>query len=464
MPTNEQLEALLQAGLGHIQQQSFTEALKQFTQAIELAPNDTRPYGYRAQLLAAMGKTQAALADCAKVLRLDPRQPDAWYLMGTLFQKQGDESKAAECLRRAGEYGHPAVVEPSAEAEEAQPTAEPEPEPAPEPEPSRPERIALAVPPPPTDVSLDELFDMALWALTREQYDEAYVGFAQLLARQPDTHMTADAYAYRGWACYQLGYLEDAHADFTLAVTQNSDSIEPYLNRGRVHLNEEEYDEAEDDFRHAAEHAVAHDIRPNLWLGQVALAQNRWDVARQQFEAVLQVEPINETATKMLEKLATMGTDDTAVVTSPIAETSAPTPTLNTTEALALARETLGEFALINGGDPEEIEVTRQRGIFSSKKIKKTRIHWRLREAETEDTAVILDLVSQPRASVWVQPTAEAYQVRLLETQSSGELRDIVNTAVPLTQSDLANWLYDLLADGLLVQDNGRLRYSGRSA
>lgn len=453
MSTNEPLDQLLQTGLTHIKQQAFTEAVASFTQAIELAPQDTRPYGYRAQLLAAMGKNKLALADCAKVLRLDPRQPDAWYLMGTLLQKQGDEAKAADCLRRAVEYGHTAVS-PSPE-----PTPEPEPEPEPEPQASQ--RIDITVPPAP-DMPLGELFDMALLALSHEQYRQAYIHFSQLLNRQPAATIAAEAYAYRGWACYKLGYVEDAHADLTLAVTQKNDSVEPYLQRGRVHLLEQEYPEAEDNFRHAAEHAPPYDVRPHLWLGQVALAQNKTEQAEHYLRRVLEIEPINSTAKELLSKLAppaplAMSSNENDATQAVVAPAQAkPEPPAH---PLAVARETVGEFALLHGGDAEEIEVTQKRGLFNTKRITKKRINWRVRD---EDTAVVLDLVPQPRASIIITPTedGEQFNVRLVEPLSSGELHEVINTAVPLTQSALATWLYDLLEKGILTTDQGRLRYA----
>ncbi len=453
---NEQLETLLQKGLAHIKEQSFTAALKEFTAAIALAPQDTRPYGYRAQLLAAMGQQEPALADCAKVLRLDPRQPDAWYLMGTLFQKRGDEAKAADCLRRAAEYGHTAVVFPPVAPDE---TAD-MPEPKPEPEPTRPGRIALSLPPAP-DLPVGELFDTALLSLSHAQYEDAYVNFSHVLGKQPNTQQTAEAYAYRGWACYQLGYTEDAHADFTLAVTQNSHSIEPYLQRGRVHLLEKEYQDAEDNFRHAGEHALPHDVRPALWLGQVALAQARAEQSRHYFRRVLDIEPSNATAQKLFDKAGALAMGLTPLNVSGASETAEVTPTDTAVLAnpLALARETLGEFALVHGGDAEEVEITKKRSLFNTKRIKKTRLNWRIRE---EDTAVVLDLVPQPRASIFVTPTAANFAVRLVEPLSSGEQVEVVNTAVPLTQSALATWLYDLLEKGLLAVDQGRLRYTGR--
>ena len=466
MSTNEreQLETLLQQGLAHIKQQSFTAALKEFTAAIALAPQDTRPYGYRAQLLAAMGQHEPALTDCAKVLRLDPRQPDAWYLMGTLFQKQGDEAKAADCLQRAAEYGHTAVSFPPAEptpneTEEDTPDAKAEPEP----NSTRPERIALPVPPAP-DLPVGELFDTALLSLSHAQYKDAYINFSHVLSKRPSRQQTAEAYAYRGWACYQLGYIEDAHADFTLAVTQNSDSIEPYLQRGRVHLLEKEYQDAEDNFHHAGEHALPYDVRPALWQGQVALAQARAEQARQYFRRVLDIEPSNTTAQKLFDKAGALAMGITPFNANNErsegeAAEAMSTDTAVVADPLAVARETLGEFALVHGGDAEEVEVTQKRGLFNTKRIKKTRLNWRIRE---EDTAVVLDLVPQPRASIFVTPTEANFGVRLVEPLSSGEQVEVVNTAVALTQSALATWLYDLLEKGLLAVDQGRLRYTGR--
>jgi tetratricopeptide (TPR) repeat protein len=452
MAGNEALEALLQAGLAEIKKQSFKQALAEFDAAIALAPEDTRPYGYRAQLLAAMGKRKEAMADCAAVLRLNPRQPDAWYLMGTLLQRKGDEVKAQECFRRAVEYGHTAVFSTEPEPEPAPPPT-PEPEPEPEPEPSRPNRIAIPLPPAPT-LNNDDLFDLGLLALTREQYEEAYIAFSHLLARPLPDRLTAEAYAYRGWACYRLGYLEDAHADFTLAVTEDGDSPEPYGQRGRVHLLQQEYHEAEEDFRHAAQLASPHDVRPLVGLGEVAAAQGQWEQARVYFQQVVALEPLNPTAQAWLGKLPTAVASPDQ---SPLTSTPMPNEPTPAVDGLTIAKQVLGEFALRYGGNPEEVEVTHQRSLFSSKKIKKTRVNWRVRE---EEGTVWLDIMPQPRASLTVQPTGEGYLVRLLELLGESSWLEVWHTAVSSpTPTALTTTLEELLDKGYLSSHQHRLRY-----
>lgn len=77
----------------HVRQDKFDAAVRDFTQAIALNPNDSYTYYQRADLWARMGDNANAIVDLGEYLRLKPNAADGWVARGNLrVLSSGDEA------------------------------------------------------------------------------------------------------------------------------------------------------------------------------------------------------------------------------------------------------------------------------------------------------------------------------------------------------------------------------------
>ncbi|MEZ4938250.1 MAG: tetratricopeptide repeat protein [Crocinitomicaceae bacterium] len=84
-----------------INQQKYKEALKDYTDAIELEPEDSRIYYNRGNCFLEMGEEQAAYADFNKAIDLDPANYHAYNSRGYLYFSKDSTEKAEEDFLRA---------------------------------------------------------------------------------------------------------------------------------------------------------------------------------------------------------------------------------------------------------------------------------------------------------------------------------------------------------------------------
>jgi lipoprotein NlpI len=86
----EKADELVKEALASLQKGKTDEALRQATKAVRLDPKSGRAWLCRASCLAESGKHKEAIADCNRVLRLDPRlTPEALSVRGGEYFKLG---------------------------------------------------------------------------------------------------------------------------------------------------------------------------------------------------------------------------------------------------------------------------------------------------------------------------------------------------------------------------------------
>jgi tetratricopeptide (TPR) repeat protein len=85
-------------GLAYLQLGKYAAALRDFQRAAEIAGDDTDPiyYAHQAEVYRYLGDYDAALAQIALALDLEPDQPDARYLRGWLFFNCGQYREALD--------------------------------------------------------------------------------------------------------------------------------------------------------------------------------------------------------------------------------------------------------------------------------------------------------------------------------------------------------------------------------
>jgi tetratricopeptide (TPR) repeat protein len=86
-------------------------------------------------------------------------------------------------------------------------------------------------------------------------------------------------------------------------------------------------------------------------------------------------------------------------------------------------------------------------------------------EPHEEYNAVILDLCQEPLALIQIQPAPTEYKIIVNVEKSFPEtsqrtFADVITKVIPTHDADLLNILNGFIEDGVLIQENNRLRYS----
>jgi tetratricopeptide (TPR) repeat protein len=94
-------KAYYNLGVGYTKLQRFSEALKSFSKAIEIIPNDAISIQYRGRVYYMMGNYEKALEDYTRVLDLKDTDPVSWYNRGTAYGAMKLYRKAKEDFDKA---------------------------------------------------------------------------------------------------------------------------------------------------------------------------------------------------------------------------------------------------------------------------------------------------------------------------------------------------------------------------
>ncbi len=88
-------------GLVQGQRQAYALAIADFSRAIELDPKDAAAYLNRGEALSISGEVSRAIDDMSKALALDPKLKDAWLARAEIYMRTGDLPKALGDLDQA---------------------------------------------------------------------------------------------------------------------------------------------------------------------------------------------------------------------------------------------------------------------------------------------------------------------------------------------------------------------------
>ena len=110
----DDVELIIEAGRVRRNFWHYRQAMELYTRAMELAPDDWRPYRYRGHRHISVREFPAAVADLERARELAPQNWDVSYHLGLAYFLSGDFASAADEYLRCLEMGR------SAEAEAAQ--------------------------------------------------------------------------------------------------------------------------------------------------------------------------------------------------------------------------------------------------------------------------------------------------------------------------------------------------------
>jgi lipoprotein NlpI len=185
-------QALYQRGAGHASKGEYTEAVRDFTQALKFAPNSTDALYNRGGAYTKLGRWDDALADFNALAEIVPNDPNTFYARAWVHAQRGNDKAAIADLDRV---------------------------------------LAIA----PDDQ--EALLDRGGLNIRAGRYDDAIRDFGLLLKLDPK----AAAAAYnRGRAYYAKQDFANAAADFALALELRADNPYAALRRylAQAHLGD----------------------------------------------------------------------------------------------------------------------------------------------------------------------------------------------------------------------------------
>src|SRR5688572_10724725 len=188
----ELAQALYQRGAGHAAKGEYTEAVRDFTQALKFAPNSTDALYNRGGAYTKLGRWDDALADFNALAEIVPNDPNTFYARAWVHAQRGNDKAAIADLDRV---------------------------------------LAIA----PDDQ--EALLDRGGLNIRAGRYDDAIRDFGLLLKLDPK----AAAAAYnRGRAYYAKQDFENAAANFALALELRADNPYAALRRylAQAHLGD----------------------------------------------------------------------------------------------------------------------------------------------------------------------------------------------------------------------------------
>lgn len=98
---NDDVDKLLNTGKQHIENEKFSEAIEQFAEVIEAAPNFAEGYNQRAIANFVIGEWEKAIEDCKQTVKLNPYHFGAYAGMGHAYLRLGEIGQAIEAYKQA---------------------------------------------------------------------------------------------------------------------------------------------------------------------------------------------------------------------------------------------------------------------------------------------------------------------------------------------------------------------------
>lgn len=156
---------------------------------------------------------------------------------------------------------------------------------------------------------MDESFTkqraLELWSEGVHQQIEGHFAEAiRLYTKSIETHPTAEAYTFRGWAYSFLGRIDDAIAECKKAIEVDATFGNPYNDIGAYLLGKGEFDEAIP-WLERAKTAPRYEPRhfPYMNLARVYAAKGMILKAISELEQALRIEPNDAVSNEMLREL-----------------------------------------------------------------------------------------------------------------------------------------------------------------
>lgn len=100
-PEEKKAVAHLERGLTFFSKNQFDEALREYKEAIRLAPKMSAAYNDAGSAFFALGRYQEAVESFRQSINLDPQFAQAYFNLGLMYLKQGREAEATQVFQSA---------------------------------------------------------------------------------------------------------------------------------------------------------------------------------------------------------------------------------------------------------------------------------------------------------------------------------------------------------------------------
>ncbi len=229
-------------GLVYYNQRRLEEAIKEYSNALKLKPDDPDVYINLGNAYAKQGRSKEAIKEYSNALKLKPDDPVAHNSLGNANANQGHLDEAIK------EYTNALKLKPD------YPEAH---------------------------------YNLGLVYYNQGHLEEAIKEYSTALKLKPDY---PDAYTNLGLVYYNQGRLEDAILEYINALKLKPDLPEAHHNLGIVYYNRGQIDDA------IKEYTTALKLKPDfpeahLYLGNSYKLKGLQDEARKQFEMALKLRP-----------------------------------------------------------------------------------------------------------------------------------------------------------------------------
>ncbi|MBC7812797.1 MAG: tetratricopeptide repeat protein, partial [Burkholderiales bacterium] len=221
------------------QEGSYENAVEQYTQVVDMLPDDARAYIGRGNSYMSLGDYYAAIVDYAQAIELEPQNFDAVYNRGYAYLLLGENEAALQDLTQSIALDPSSAPAYSRRAEAYSGLGD---------DSAALDDYAMSLSIDPTNANVlnerGELF------ISSGDYEQAVDELSLAVEIEPTF---AIAYANRGYAYSVLENNDAALQDFNAAVEIDPTFIEAWFGRGYVQLTREDYEAAISDFTQTLE-------------------------------------------------------------------------------------------------------------------------------------------------------------------------------------------------------------------
>jgi tetratricopeptide (TPR) repeat protein len=105
MPEKDLAGVLYNRGTANAKQGNLTQAIEDFTKAIEIKPNDIMAYNNRGSAYALQGDCIQAISDFTKAIGINSNDPVAYHNRAVMFYQLKEFDKAWGDIRKAEKLG-----------------------------------------------------------------------------------------------------------------------------------------------------------------------------------------------------------------------------------------------------------------------------------------------------------------------------------------------------------------------
>lgn len=226
-------------GAGYLSLRNYTDAIKDFTQAIEINPLSANAYASRGQAYNGLGKHEMAINDINKAINLNPEDPNCYNNRGDVYSNIGNFSQAINDYNKAigidpkneVAYNNRGIIySKQGNYYDA----------------IKDFNIAIKINPMHTQI----YYNRGIAYANIGNYSQAISDYNKAIG---NNSLHDEAYASRGAVYSKLGNLSQAISDFNKSIEINPNDATVYFDRGNVYINSGSYSKAINDYSMAIE-------------------------------------------------------------------------------------------------------------------------------------------------------------------------------------------------------------------